>query len=84
MKLNRKIQYRLLDRNIRYSYLDGIAFSFMLGSDFSLYWPLPAPFSRLPRDGESGLVPPADYHQCHYFACGFLCQVTLSTKNRWR
>ncbi|MCL6590026.1 MAG: MFS transporter [Firmicutes bacterium] len=32
--INHKVQYRLLDRNIRYSYLDGIAFSFMLGATF--------------------------------------------------
>lgn len=32
--INYKIQYRLLDRNLRYSYLDGIAFSFMLGATF--------------------------------------------------
>lgn len=30
--INPKLQYRLLARNIRYSYIDGASFSFMLGS----------------------------------------------------
>lgn len=32
MNINKKIQYRLLTRNIRYSYIDGMAFCFMLGT----------------------------------------------------
>jgi MFS family permease len=32
MEINQKLQYRLLDRNIRYSNIDGMFFSIMLGS----------------------------------------------------
>jgi MFS family permease len=32
MQINKKMQYRLLDRNIRYSTIDGMFFSIMLGS----------------------------------------------------
>ncbi len=31
MHINEKLQYRLLQRNIRYSYLDGISYCFMMG-----------------------------------------------------
>lgn len=32
MYINKKLQYRLLTRNIRYSYIDGMTFSFMMGT----------------------------------------------------
>lgn len=32
MIINKKIQYRLLSRNIRYAYIEGMAFCFMLGA----------------------------------------------------
>lgn len=32
MYVNIKLQYRLLNRNIRYSYIDGIAYTFMMGT----------------------------------------------------
>ncbi|NLW48493.1 MAG: MFS transporter [Firmicutes bacterium] len=32
MNINKKIQYRLLSRNIRYAYIEGMAFCFMLGT----------------------------------------------------
>ena len=32
MQINKKLQHRLLARNIRYSYIDGMAFCFMMGT----------------------------------------------------
>lgn len=32
MQISKKLQYRLLARNIRYSYIDGMTFSFMMGT----------------------------------------------------
>lgn len=32
MQINKRLQYRLLNRNIRYSYIDGMAYSFMMGT----------------------------------------------------